>query len=116
MDIREFYDRIGESYETAERRLGNEETVKLVVEKFGKDETFEGLKNSLEEADCTRSFRFAHTLKALASELGFDSLAAAASSLTEILRRGTLLGADDAFMKTELRYILIINNIKELCG
>ncbi len=114
MGIREFYERIGESYETAEKRLGSEKAVTEFVKKFGKDKTVAELKNSLDEADCSRSFGFAHTLKGVAAELGFNSLAAAASDLTEILRRGTLIGADEAFMKTELRYILIEGNIKKL--
>lgn len=114
MSIRELYDSIGESYESAEKRLGGEEAVLAGAKRFCADDAFENLKHSMGEADLTRSFNIARNLKTRAEELCFNSFLQPLSALTEVLGRGTLVGAEDLLMKSELRYLLIKKNAENL--
>ena len=64
--------------------------------------------------DLPAAFRAAHTLKGVAANLGFAKLAAAAGELTEILRKGSFEGADEAFLKTKKEYLAVAGEIDNI--
>ncbi len=119
MNTRDIYEIAGEDFEPVKRRLASEEFIGLIVEKFAEDGTFSALAAALKKQDVSSAFRAAHTLKGVASNLGFSALAASASFLTEILRVGSFIGADEAFIKVKAAYdkvIGAINAAKNKCN
>lgn len=86
MNLKEFYVKIGGSYDAVLSRLGSEDMIRRFVLKFASDPTFENLTRGFSEGNPETAFRAAHTLKGVCSNLGFDRLCTAASELTEDLR------------------------------
>lgn len=114
MNITLLYNMSGGNVSDATARLGGEEYAKRFVKKFSDDKTFENLKNAMAGGNADEAFCAAHTIKGLAATLGFENLRAASSELTEILRKKTFDGANDAFKKVENEYGIVISAIKEL--
>lgn len=104
INIKEFYDKIGENYEETKKRLCNDDMISRFVLMFLKDGTYAELENSLERKDVFSSFRAAHTLKGIAANLGFNKLAKAASALTEILRGGALPEDSESLKNVSVEY------------
>lgn len=111
MNTRDIYERTGEDFESVKTRLVSEDFVGRLVEKFAEDGTFFELAAAVKNQDASSAFRAAHTIKGVASNLGFSALAAAASELTEILRGGSFMGADAAFIKAKAEYDKVIRAI-----
>lgn len=86
MTLKECYETIGGDYEDAVRRLMSEALLKRFVIKALEDESFQNLLAALEQENWEEAFRAAHTLKGVALNLSFTSLAVSASELTECLR------------------------------
>ena len=86
MNVKEFYDAIGGSYETALGRLSRDSMIEKFVNKYPKDPTFAELKQAVEGQDWAAAFSAAHTLKGVALNLAFQTLGSEASELTEMLR------------------------------
>ena len=84
--IKDLYEAIGGSYETALGRLMKDSLVEKFVMKFPNDPTFGELEQSLAAKDWDTAFRAAHTLKGVAMNLAFVKLAATATALTDTLR------------------------------
>ena len=112
--ISEYYEKIGENFESVKRRLCDDEMIKRFVLKFGKDGTFSELSAAMTARELPAAFREAHTLKGVAANLGFAKLAFSASELTEILRSGTFDGADEAFLKTKKEYLAVAGKIDNI--
>lgn len=112
--ISEYYEKIGENFESVKHRFYNEDMIKRFVVKFGKDGTFSELSAAMTARDLPAAFRAAHTLKGVAANLGFAKLAFSASELTEILRSGTFDGADEAFLKTKKEYLAVAGEIDNI--
>ncbi len=111
MNTRDIYERTGEDFESVKTRLVSEDFVGRLVGKFAEDGTFFELAAAVKNQDASSAFRAAHTIKGVASNLGFSALAAAASELTEILRGGSFAGADAAFIKVKAEYDKVIRAI-----
>ena len=111
MKTRDFYENIGENFESVENRLLSEGMVERFVLRFAEDKTFSELCAAMNEKDVSEAFRAAHTLKGVAANLGFTALAAASSGLTEILRAKSFVGADEAFIKVVAEYDKVIRAI-----
>lgn len=116
MNMKEFYESIGGSYETAIGRLMNEALMKRFVGKFPKDPSFSQLKTAMEADDWAAAFSAAHTLKGVALNLAFQKLGENASALTETLRpqHAADFSADVAraqFMDTEAAYEAVMAGI-----
>lgn len=86
MKINEFYDFIGGDFKDMISRINNETLVLRFVKKFVDDQSFFDLKKALEEKDLKKAFVAVHTLKGLALNLSYTSLAEVSSKLTEYLR------------------------------
>lgn len=86
MNIKEFYDSIGEDFNDVIGRLRAESRVCKYVLKFPEDKSFDNLLSSLKGKNYAEAFRAAHTIKGTCLNLSFNSFAATASEITEKLR------------------------------
>lgn len=86
MAIEEFYAAIGGDLPGVRSRLLSDDRVQKFVGIFLDDPTFATLQQGVQAKDHAEAFRAAHTMKGLASNLGFDRLQQASSELTEALR------------------------------
>lgn len=114
MTDREFYDSIGSDYGGTVKRIGSEDAVRRFILMFGSDQSFDLLQKALSDGDVSTAFRHAHTMKGVAINLGFTRLYKASSELTEILRTGSLSGADSSFQKVKTEYSIISDYINTL--
>ena len=65
MNIKEFYDSIGEDFNDVIGRLRAESRVCKYVLKFPEDKSFDNLLSSMKEKNYAEAFRAAHTIKGL---------------------------------------------------
>lgn len=86
MDLREFYQVIGENYDNVLSCLGKEELVKKVLIMLPKDKNVENLEAALNDEDYETAFRCAHTLKGVGASLRLSEFSSIASDLAEVLR------------------------------
>ncbi len=86
MAIEEFYATIDGNLEDVRMRLLSDDRIARFVGIFTQDPTYSELTAALETGDMAAAFRAAHTMKGLASNLGFTRLLDAADDLTEALR------------------------------
>lgn len=121
MNIKEFYDSIGEDFNDVIGRLRAESRVCKYVLKFPDDKSFDNLLGSMKEKKYAEAFRAAHTIKGTCLNLSFNSFAAIASDITEKLRNFEDTAAIES--DTELdglisalseKYQKIISGIKEI--
>ena len=86
MTMEECYRKLGGDYSEVLGRMMNESFIRKFIRKFLEDDSFALLEDAMQKGDCKEAFRGAHTLKGVCQNLGFGTLAASASCLTEILR------------------------------
>ena len=86
MTLEEMYQKLGGDYGDVRLRIPSEALIRRFAVKFLSDTTFADLVEAVEAQDWEKAFRAAHTMKGVASNLGFGTLCRAASELTEALR------------------------------
>ncbi len=86
MNIKEFYDFIGENYNEVIDRLRVESRIVKYVTKFPADTCFKALCDAMNNKNYEEAFRAAHTMKGISLNLGFQNLFHKASEITEKLR------------------------------
>ena len=116
MTLQEFYDAIGGDYKGVMSRLMKEERVVKYVRKFLNDASFETLNAQLDEGDYEEAFRAAHTIKGVASNLGFSRLLDSSHQLTEELRGGSAPASTDNLERVRADYKQTIEAIQALEG
>lgn len=116
MELNEFYAAVGGSAETVLGCLPGEEMVRRFLRKFLADPSHAALHAALAEGDLPTAFRAAHTLKGTAATLGLDTLAAAASALTEALRGADTLPPSALVSAEEAAYHAAAAQIARLDG
>ncbi len=116
MDIEEFYATIGGDYLEVLNRFASKSLRKKILPHFLTDPTYEELKAAIEEEDVEKAFLASHTLKGLASNLGFTNLFQAASDLTEELRERVFKEEKilPLFAKVTTQYEIVESALKEL--
>ncbi len=114
MTLQEFYDAIGGDYKGVMSRLMKEERVLKYVRKFLNDASFETLNTKIAEGDYEEAFRAAHTIKGVASNLGFSKLLDSSHELTEELRGGNAPKGTDNLERVRTDYTQTIEAIKSL--
>ena len=102
--LEQAYHELGADYEGVTNRLMGDALVARFVGKFFEDENFAKLGEALAAQDVKAAFVAAHTLKGVCENLGFDNLYAPSSELTEVLRVGSLEGADELYAKVAAEY------------
>lgn len=80
-----------------ERMKGNKEAYKSFLKEFFEDPDFEALQESIDAQNVKDAFDYAHGLKGMAGNLGLDRVHGKISILVEILRKGSLEGAMEAY-------------------
>lgn len=112
MNVQDFYEAIGVSYDTVLRRLRREALIQKYLMMFLQDENFALLADAWEHGDHEQMFRAIHTIKGMALNLELKPLAEAASDLTEQLRNGTPKDntiVDERYEKVMTEYTAIRN-------
>lgn len=111
---KDFYDYINADYNEAIARLGSDEIIMCILEEFLEDTTYQSLENAVEAGDIKNSFLYAHTLKGVASNLGFDGLNRASDELTEQLRPQQEVADKALFDEVKKEYELTVDGLKKL--
>lgn len=114
MTLKEIYENVGGDYSDVVKRLVSEEFVMRFVLKFSADDSFATLTRAMETRNAEKAFRAAHTLKGVAQNLGFGNLGRSASAITEVLRNGTMDGADELYVAVKADYTALIGAINSL--
>lgn len=114
MTLQEFYNAIGGDYEGVMSRLMKEERVVKYVRKFLNDASFETLNAKIAEGDYEEAFRASHTIKGVASNLGFSRLLDSSHKLTEELRGGNAPTDMNDLERVRADYTQTIEAIKAL--
>lgn len=112
MNVQDFYEAIGVSYDTVLRRLRREALIQKYLMMFLQDENFALLADAWEHGDYEQMFRAIHTIKGMALNLELKPLVNAASDLTEQLRNGTPKDntiVDERYEKVMTEYTAIRN-------
>lgn len=116
MNIEDFFAQVGGDYDSVMSRLSSDALIIKFVRKFTNDPSYVSIKKAFEENDVKAAFLAAHTLKGTAANLGLDTLANAASELTEALRNAVRLPGTECLKPLEDAYNLTIEKISELEG
>ena len=113
MTIQECYKALGGDYDEVIGRLRSERLVQKFVLKFPADGSYELLLRSLEEGNAPEAFRAAHTIKGMCQNLGFTTLGASSSALTEKLRGGKRAGYEALLSAVKEDYARTVAAIKD---
>ena len=114
MTIEECYSIMGGDWDGIKRRLGNEALIAKLSLKFLSAKEYTEIGTAIGERDWEKAFMNAHTLKGVALNLGYNDLAKATSSLTELMRPRTLDNpreADRLYLSVTSEYNKVINAI-----
>lgn len=113
MTLQEFYNTIDESYDAVLNRLRKEDRIAKYLGFFLSDPSFSELEKAFDINNPEAAFRAAHTMKGVASNLGFDKLAQESSNLTEDLRPLSFTGNSKIlFSNVKSTYTKIVDHIK----
>lgn len=113
MTIKECYDKLGSNFEEVKARMMSERLIQKFSVKFLDDKSYANLLSAFSENRDEEAFRFAHTLKGVAQNLGFDRLFASSNKLTEALRNGKTPEADPLLEEVKADYAFTAGIIKE---
>lgn len=114
MTLQEFYSAIGGDYEGVLSRLLKEERIMKYVLKFLDDKSYDTLCVKIAEGDYEEAFRASHTIKGVASNLGFNRLFDSSHALTEELRGGNAPANMDNFELLKKTYAETVEAIHAL--
>lgn len=117
MNVREFYEQIGGSYEEALSRLMNDALIEKFVLKFKETQRINPIEDAIKAHDYSQAFFLVHTFKGVVLNLAFKKLGEAASELTELIRGDLANTADskqveNAYEKLEAYYLEVLSKIK----
>ncbi len=113
MTIKECYKKLGSDFESVKARMMSERIIQKFSLKFLDDKSYVNLLSAYDGGRDDEAFRFAHTLKGVAQNLGFDRLYASSNKLTEALRNGKSEGADELLEEVKTDYAFTVGIIKE---
>ena len=103
MTLKDCYEQMGADFEDVLSRLRNEALIRKFVCKFLDHKSIGDLKRAMEAGNQNEAFLAVHTLKGVAQNLGFTPLYEAGDGLTELLRPGHTVIAQEA--KEELEAV-----------
>ena len=105
MELKIFYETIGEDYAAVlNRMMGNEAFLSSMLGKFANDPTMDALEAAMQSGEAKKIFHQAHSLKGVAGNLGLKPLYDTLFVLTEITRNGGMEGAEQAFVQVRQEY------------
>ncbi len=88
MTVKELYDSIGGSYESAQRILPTEQLIGKFIVRFLDDTSCQRLLDASAGGDSKAIFEAAHSMKGVCANLGLNNLSEAAGVITEEFRPG----------------------------
>ncbi|WP_295092768.1 Hpt domain-containing protein [Ruminococcus sp.] len=115
MELKNFYNKIGENYDLLLSRLLSSERIEKYLTIFFDDNNICDLKMQILSNDIQSAINTAHTLKGVTATLGFDNLAAEICELHEALKNNENEQADELCRQVVKEYEIIYNewcNIK----
>ncbi|MDO4842924.1 MAG: Hpt domain-containing protein [Phoenicibacter congonensis] len=113
MNLKRFYDDLGQDYQTVlERVMGKEDFLDMMLHKFTADSTINRLEEAVGRHEAPEIFNQAHTMKGVAENLGLKPLYDKVSVLVEITRGGSVRGVDEAFAQVKQTYAEIIKALE----
>ena len=113
MTIAEFYSSIGSDVGPVLSRLSNEKLVKRLLGKYPADKNYGLLEEGMAKKDYDQAFNAAHTIKGVASNLGFDELQAAASEMSEAFKKKQYDGLEEMFARVSKAHQSILSGIEQ---
>ena len=102
MTIQELYAKIGGNYEQAQKIMKMDKLIDRYVRKLAASGTYEKLDEAGKTMNPAQLFEAAHAMKGVCANLGLDSLASAASEITEEFRPGAARKLTDDEVKQRL--------------
>ncbi len=96
-----------------DRFMGNEDLVEKFMFKFLNDKSFSNLTLGMQKKDANEAFAGCHSLKGVTGNLALDGMREDVLALTEILRAGSLDGADELYQKIKKSHDELIAIIKK---
>lgn len=112
MKLENFYQIIGSEYATLlERFCNNESLLDKFVTMFPDEPVFHFLKEAVDTADYGAVENYAHALKGVAANLGFDGLQSACADIVLSVREGHPEDILELFEKAQKEYTFIIDEI-----
>lgn len=97
-----------------ERFMGNEALFLRFFKKFGDDESYRNLKESIKSGEWQNAFCAVHTLKGVAGNLGMNRLFAVSSDITEKLRNREETGLEREIAALDAEYDAVLGVISQL--
>ena len=95
------------------RFLGNEDLVIKFMMKFLNDKSMDELTEYLAAGDAENAFKAIHTLKGVSGNLSMKAIHDDVWSLTEILRAGSLDGAQEKYDRIKVKYDDLIRILRK---
>ena len=108
MTVRELYDSIGGSYESACRILQMDRLIDKFIRKFLDDETYGRLLTAYEHKDSAGMFESSHAMKGVCANLGLDALSALAGEIADEFRPGRERRWDDAVLAEKIDSLKVL--------
>ena len=102
MTVKELYESIGGSYDSALRIMQMDRMVDRFIRKFLNEESFGKLTVAYEAGDGTGIFESSHALKGVSANLGLDNLSGIAGEIADEFRPGRERRMDDAALAAKL--------------
>ena len=94
--------------ELLDRFMGNEDLIAKFMFKFLNDQSMNDLTKFLGEGNVTEAFKAVHTLKGVGSNLALKGFITPVCELTEILRAGSMDGAQEKYNEIKPKYDALI--------
>lgn len=114
MTVKECYLAFGGDYDGVMARMPDEEFVAEFLGMFLEDECYPMLKKALEEKNVAEAFRAVHSLKGICQNFGYTRLFQSSNDLTELLRTGSMDGAEELMLQVDEDYRQMIEAINQL--
>ena len=102
MTVKELYESIGGSYDSALRILQMDRMVDRFIRKFLNEESFGKLMTAYEAQDSTGIFESSHAMKGVSANLGLDALSALAGEIADEFRPGHERKMDEAALAAKI--------------
>ena len=114
MNLIEFYDVVGGSFDDVMGRLMKEERITKYLAKFIDSPEFDNMLAAYEAQDWETMFRESHSLKGMAANLGLENFREAVSNVCETVRHGAPeTDITELLDKAKTEYEVAIDAIKE---
>ncbi len=115
MNVKEFYETIGESYDEVLETLGRDALIEKYLKRLTTEDVIDVMRAALEAKDWNGVFMSAHNLKGYALNLGLSKLSDVSSDLCESTRGGVSKGGEEElFAKVTEVFDFIIGNINKM--